>query len=173
MSEPRDADWALLHLAPGASREELEHAYQRRRALYDPGSLATYSLLSDEERRAFLETLEAAYRRLLTVCPPAGAVPRSAASGPAVETSSETPAVLLRRLREAQGVSFATIAARTKIRPPILEALEAEDWAKLPAPVYLRAFVVQIGRLLGVPDPEGLARRYLARRPAGTEAGRR
>lgn len=163
MGEPRDADWVLLDLAPGASREELERAYRRRRALYDAESLATYSLLSDEERQAFLDSLDAAYRRLQAACPTA-AGPLRPVAAVAVAMGAEAPGLFLRRLREVQGVTLETIARRTKIRPAVLEALEREDWAALPAPVYVRGFVIQVARLLGEADPEGFAHRYLAHR---------
>ncbi len=163
VDEPTERDWARLGLAPGVSREALEEAYRRRRALYDGTSLATYSLYSDEERQAHLVTLEASYRRLLARFPAASAPPPpSPAQQPAVELTA-TPAGYLKRLRELRGLSLADISQRTKIRPAILAAIEAEDVTLLPAPVYVRGFVLQIAKLLEAPDPEGLARRYLAR----------
>ncbi|NWF99344.1 MAG: helix-turn-helix domain-containing protein, partial [Thermoanaerobaculaceae bacterium] len=159
--DPTAQDWASFGLEAGASLEELQRAYRRRRALYEAATLATYSLYTEEERLRLVEALEQAYRRLLATFPPSpaatGAPPADATPPPTGLTS--TPAGYLRRLRELRGLSLADIAQRTKIRPAILAALEAEDVALLPAPVYVRGFVLQIAKLLGAPDPEALARR--------------
>ena len=158
-------DWAVFDLEPGSSQDDLQRAYRRRRALYDAASLATYSLFAEEERQLLLDALEQAYRRLLRTFQ---AVPQRAAEPSADPASSATeitatPAAYLKRLRELRGLSLADIAQRTKIRPAVLEALEAEAIEVLPAPVYVRGFVIQIARLLGAPEPEALAQRYLSR----------
>ncbi len=59
--------------------------------------------------------------------------------------------------REAKGFSRNEVAERLKLSPRQIEALEAEDWAKLPSPVYVRGFVRNYARLLEI-DPDALIR---------------
>jgi hypothetical protein len=77
-----------------------------------------------------------------------------------------SPGAYLRFHRERQEVSTAELGALTRIRPSLIAAIEEEDFDQLPAPVYVRGFVVSCARQLRLPDPEGLARHYLARMAA-------
>jgi cytoskeleton protein RodZ len=65
----------------------------------------------------------------------------------------------LKRERELREVTLAEITAATRIGPRFLEALENEDWAKLPGGVFNRGFVRSIARYLGL-DEEGLLGDY-------------
>jgi hypothetical protein len=173
---PEREDWAALGLPPGAPAEEVHRAYRRRVALYSPDALATYSLLSDEERGELVSRIERAYRSIVGDDAELAArrLPPADASGAASIPSSlppdpvATPGAYIRHHREALGLSLAQITARTKIRVPVLQAIEAEDFSALPADVYVRGFVVQIGRVLALPEPRSVAEHYLGRmRAAG------
>ncbi len=66
-----------------------------------------------------------------------------------------TPATLgekLRALRRGQAVSLEMIEARTNIQRSYLEALEAGDYDKLPAPLYARNFLRAYARELGADE---------------------
>jgi cytoskeleton protein RodZ len=65
----------------------------------------------------------------------------------------------LKRERELREVTLAEITAATRIGPRFLEALENEDWNKLPGGVFNRGFVRSIARYLGL-DEEGLLGDY-------------
>src|SRR5690606_35808069 len=54
----------------------------------------------------------------------------------------------LRRLREARGLSPSEVTARLKFSNRQLDALENEEWDKLPSGISLRGFVKNYGRLL-------------------------
>ncbi len=164
------AHYHALGLTPGAPLAEVHRAYRRRRAVYDDSSLATYTLLTPDERRRELARLEAAYRAILAAVGRTGdATSRSAeppqrskaASAKAVDVDGASPGEVLRAAREACGFSLEDLAAETKIRPTLLAALEGERADALPAAVFVRGFVIQCGRALGLDEPEGLARRYL------------
>ena len=76
---------------------------------------------------------------------------------------------LLRELREALGVPLAELASRTKISERHISALEQDDFAQLPAPVYYRGFVDSYLRYLGVMNAAlvtSIVVRYQERRPA-------
>ena len=60
----------------------------------------------------------------------------------------------LKQVRRALGVSIEDIAARTKISQGMLRYIEAEEIEFLPARVYLRGYLTQIGRLLRLPLPK-------------------
>ena len=65
----------------------------------------------------------------------------------------------LKRERELREVTLAEITSATRIGPRFLEALENEDWAKLPGGVFNRGFVRSVARYLGL-DEEGLLGDY-------------
>ena len=65
----------------------------------------------------------------------------------------------LKRERELREVTLAEITSATRIGPRFLEALENEDWAKLPGGVFNRGFVRSVARYLGL-DEEALLGDY-------------
>ena len=163
-------DYELLGLTKertGAS--EAEKAYEKMKALYSQGSLATYSLMAEEEREEMLQRIEKAYlhisrdisrsESLPLFEPPARVIIRS-------DTGEEFPVdaigSYIRRRREDRGLTLKDISGITRIRSTYLENIEKEEYELLPAPVYLRGFLIEFAKALGFPDPEDLASRYLA-----------
>lgn len=65
----------------------------------------------------------------------------------------------LKREREMRGVSLEEISVATRIGTRFLEALENEQWDRLPGGVFNRGFVRAIARFLGL-DEEGLLAEY-------------
>lgn len=57
----------------------------------------------------------------------------------------------LRSAREAAGLSVADVATRLKMPVRIVEALEAEDWSRIGAPVFVRGQLRSYSRMLGLP----------------------
>ncbi len=145
---------------------------------------AAYEALSDPERRSVYD----AGRRT----PPAGApeAPKLAAAPPAApEASPEPPPTppparpvppaprppspplllpepvtgsTLKRFREERGVALAEISARTKVGVRFLEYIEADRHADLPALVYLKGFLGEYARYLGL-DVRRTVESYLSR----------
>jgi cytoskeleton protein RodZ len=62
----------------------------------------------------------------------------------------------LRALRERQGVSINEIARSTRVLHHYLEALESDDLASLPAPVFAKGFIRAYCQALGVPADEAI-----------------
>lgn len=58
---------------------------------------------------------------------------------------------ILAAAREAQGLTVAQVADKLKLTSRQIEAIEAEDAARLPEPVFVRGFVRNYARMLGVP----------------------
>jgi cytoskeleton protein RodZ len=71
----------------------------------------------------------------------------------------------LKRERELREVSLAEITSATRIGPRFLEALENEDWEKLPGGVFNRGFVRSIARYLGLNEEVLLGEYDLAHGP--------
>jgi cytoskeleton protein RodZ len=63
----------------------------------------------------------------------------------------------LKRERELREVSREEITSATRIGPHFLEALENEEWSKLPGGVFNRGFVRSIARYLGLDEEAFLA----------------
>ena len=71
---------------------------------------------------------------------------------------------LLKRERELREVSLNELTVKTRVPPKFLEALENEDWGKLPGGVFNRGFVRAIARYLGLSEEHFLAEYDLAHR---------
>src|ERR1700682_6770953 len=69
----------------------------------------------------------------------------------------------LRRERELREVSPNEVVVATRISLRFLEALENEDWDKLPGGIFNRGFVRAIARYLGLDEENMLAEYDLAR----------
>jgi len=91
------------------------------------------------------------------------------------ETYMITVGETLRRERLKQKKDLDQISRELKISPRFLEAIEDEDFEKLPGGVFARAFVRQYGRLLGLNDDELASQLQQVLDPppeAGAEPGR-
>ena len=65
---------------------------------------------------------------------------------------------LLRNERERKGLGYDEISEMTRIRPYILQALEAEDWACLPSTIFVKGFIRSYARALELAEDEVVAR---------------
>ncbi len=104
--------------------------------------------------------------------PAAGPAPVEAEPGPAPRT--EVPAAdagprtipasgaEIRDERERLGLTLESIAEKTKIRPSHLQAIEEERFAELPAAVFVRGFLREYARCLGLPG-DAIIHSYMKR----------
>ena len=109
------------------------------------------------------ETGVAAPRRRLAGCPDRLA-----------ETLGEAPSfcgALLRSLRCRVEAGLDEVAAITKVQPRYLQALEEDDFDSLPAPVYVRGFIGEYARALGL-DGRQVADSYMQHYRASSRSGR-
>jgi hypothetical protein len=176
----------LLEVGVEATRQQVEEAYRRMMAVFDPDSPAIYSLYSEEERRDVIERIQEAYRILSTfrsrreynqwlveegILPrlprtlpdretrPLSLVPRPAASdavdvmappvdGELFTADGPLSGAALRRMRLGRGLSLDDLAQTLRITRAYLQAIEADDFDRLPPEVYLRGFVRAYARAL-------------------------
>jgi cytoskeleton protein RodZ len=71
----------------------------------------------------------------------------------------------LRREREMRGVTLQEISAATKISARFLQALEAEEFGKLPGGVFTRSFIRAYAKYLGLDEERVLAEYQLLAQP--------
>jgi cytoskeletal protein RodZ len=71
----------------------------------------------------------------------------------------------LRHIREERGIPLREIALASKIGLRFLEYIEEDRVDMLPAPVYLRGFLMEYARVIGL-DPRRTAEAYMANLPA-------
>ena len=181
--------YAVLGITRSSNDEEVRRAYKRQREIYATGGLATSSLLNETQLKTEQARLDEAYDTLLdpvrrraydlstfpehdepaavarSAHPPALAAEQlmlqtelAREIGPDTEFSG----ALLRKVRESQGVELIEISARTKIARTHLHAIEEEDFAALPAPVYVRGFVNELAKFLKL-DPAQVQKTYVRR----------
>jgi flagellar biosynthesis protein FlhG len=67
---------------------------------------------------------------------------------PAIGPETEITGSLLRQLREARGIDLMTISQKTKVAINHLRAIEEERFTAMPAPVYVRGFLVEFAKYL-------------------------
>lgn len=172
--------YAVLGLEPRASREQIERAYRFCVGLYGEGALGTYSLLEPSEAEAQRLRVREAYEVLIDpekrkrydegegYLPPDAPVVPFPGTAQGGEETVELPKTLtgpeLRRMREARGMSLRQIATVTKIGMRYLEYIEEDRFGFLPPKVYLKGFLQEYARLLGL-DPRGVAAAYMSRLP--------
>ena len=131
-----------------------------------------YETLSDENRRSQYDQdvlgLVAPGKPTPPVSEPVKTAPVVAASDPS-KASAETfepveikslTGVQLRQIRERRGIPLQEIANKTRINITYFEFLEKNQFRSLPPPVYLRSYVVQYARFLGL-DGDHVADRIL------------
>lgn len=168
--------YELLEISPGATRVEIQKAYEMAKKTYSEDSLISYSLTDTQFRKAILGRIEEAFRVLGDDArrrqydidkgfrkPPAP-VPRTAA-----ETDRAVPArpqppkpptgefdialeeisgSRLKEVRERQGIPLQEVAEKTRINITYLQYIEAEKFSLLPAEVYLRGYLEQYARAI-------------------------
>ena len=190
MSAPVETHYAVLGIGPRATFEQVERAYRHAAGLYDEDALATYSLLDSAERHAARARVEEAYSVLRDpirrheydvklglaseTSPPPGpaAVPLAAAAAAAgarpsvVVLPDPVTGADLKRFRESRGIGLREIATASKVGVRYLEYIEADRSEVLPAPVYLRGFLQEYARAVGL-DPKKTAESYLVRMGGG------
>ena len=71
----------------------------------------------------------------------------------------------LRREREMRGVSLEEISSATKISLRFLEAIEREEFSKLPGGIFSRSFIRTYARYLGLDEERVVAEYQLAAHP--------
>jgi flagellar biosynthesis protein FlhG len=179
---PPESHHDLLEVERGATDEEVRRAYKRAREIYAPDSLGCYGLFEPGELAHVRRRLDEAHDVLLDPArrrpyelsvfpldePEEAPEPTSARRHerlpppPLITPDTEFHGSLLRAVRDSQGIELREISQRTKVGLQYLVAIEEEDFASLPAPVYVRGFVSEMAKYLRV-DAVQASRTYVRR----------
>ncbi|MCB9626735.1 MAG: helix-turn-helix domain-containing protein [Sandaracinaceae bacterium] len=177
---PPDSHHDLLEVERGATDEEVRRAWKRAKEVYADDALCRHGLFDHEGLEAVRARLEEAYDVLLDPARrrpyelsifPAEAEPEERVSEPRDEPLPPAPVItpdteftgpLIRAVRESLGLTIRQISETTKIGSNYVEGIEADDFAALPAQVYVRGFVAEIAKTLRL-DHEQVSRSYLKR----------
>ncbi|MBL4632529.1 MAG: helix-turn-helix domain-containing protein, partial [Kofleriaceae bacterium] len=81
---------------------------------------------------------------------------------PPIDESTVYSGEFLRRVREARGLDLRDISDQSKIGMSYLNAIEEESYLELPAAVYVRGFLLEYSKRLGLP-PNVVLESYLER----------
>jgi flagellar biosynthesis protein FlhG len=186
-----DTLYDVLEVDRGATEEEVRRAYRRAKELYSGQHVATRGHVPTAELRRMLARVEEAYETLVDVhlrrpydrglqdadgseTPPATPVAEgpvrsgtpAAARELLVEKGTEFTGGLLRDIRRQRGMERDDVAAVTRIGTAYLRAIEEEDFDTLPEEVFLKGYLRQVARVLGLPDRD-VQETYLRRFRAG------
>ncbi len=179
---PPESHHDLLEVDRGATDEEIRRAFKRAKEIYAADALACYGLFEPDELDKVRTRLEEAYDVLLDPArrrpyelsvfpieedeeeekPAAQRERRDLPPAPEITPDTEFNGLLIRQVRESQGVDLKDISHRTKVGLPYLRAIEEEDYGSLPAPVYVRGFVAELAKFLRL-DANQVSRTYVKR----------
>lgn len=183
--------YSLLRVPRDATDDEIRQAYEEAMEMYEEDGVATYGLLTSKERGELLKQVREAYRVLSDVLHrrrynaslpkkvPEAKIPSQPL--PSVESAEASSTVgshkvpdevlqkggpfdgpTLRSIREQMAVSLEQISEYTKISIGTLRFVEEERFQVLPPLIYLKAFISQYARYLGL-DSRRVVEDYLAR----------
>ena len=182
--------YEILEVSPDATHREIQQAYEHAKETFHKDSVAVYSLFSEKEMQDIQAAIEGAYRVLMDETsrkdydqshlsalnlkwPKSEKLPEAPESPmgkktylPFSEISidvGEGPyrGKMLKQIREKMGIELKTISSETKINLKILEGIEEENVARLPAQVYLKGFLKGYAQCLGL-DPKKVIEDYLS-----------
>jgi len=179
--------YELLEVAPTSSFEDIRRANRRIRDIYGPESVVVGGLYSRDRLEALHRRFDEAYgvlmdaarrkeydQRLFPEGMPTAPIlgesaplaietpPRVLPPMPTLTADTEFTGALLRQIREAKGIELREIAEASKVGMGYLQAIEDENFAKLPAVVYTRGFLLEYAKAAGL-DPSRVADSYLDR----------
>lgn len=150
----------LLELTPEASLEEIRRRYRYLKTLYAGDSIEIRALhddFSQELLADYLQRLDRAYEALHAVREKSKVVAATAARRVPDQAAQDWMASIvcfdgatLKAVRERLGVELQAIFTVTRIQQRFLEDIEAESFASFPAEVYLRSYLIEYSRFLGL-----------------------
>jgi hypothetical protein len=80
-----------------------------------------------------------------------------------IQSGDSEQGTILARLRELVGVSIDEVQTRTKISAEYIKAIETNEFATLPQPVFVKGFLRSYLRYLSVPDSDRLVAAFAQR----------
>ncbi len=159
-----------LELDIDATLPDIKNAYSSLKNLYSTDSIATSPLMdeiSKENRERILGEIEHAYKTLsiLHIKEELSMEPESPVESPTENGQTgekRSGGSELRRARQSNKIELKEVADSTNISKRHLLNIEDENFAELPARIYLKGFIISYARYLGL-DAEKIANDILKR----------
>lgn len=179
--------YEILEISPEATPKEIQKAYEHAKETFRHDSLAIYTLFSKEEIQEIQEVIEEAYRVLMNEATrkeydqthrekirrsfkkdDLRRIEKDEEKGAALSFKEltlhlgemEYRGMTLKEVRERLGIDLKLVSEETKIHIKILQAIEEEDFPRLPPLVYLKGFLKAYAKLLHL-DPQKVIEGYL------------
>ena len=182
--------YQLLDVKPSASIAEIQQAYQKLKSIYQPNHISAYSLFSNEDLEKISRRLDHAFALLTNPNRRKEYdISLTESKGESITKGKDTkvrkklafsllddvkqekieqkqqPGLIydgryLKELRQLKKVSLDEISKITKIRIPILTAIESMDISLLPERIYLKNFLKEYAKCLKL-SPSEVSGSYL------------
>lgn len=136
---------------------EIEKPAPEVREIAPPKTVAPPPKKSEEEKKSFSRGDEAFEDTIPDIPPPRKTI------NPLDYLEGAVTGKFFERVRQAKGLSHGQVWEVTRIRKPILAAIEKEDYKKLPADVFLKGMLLIYSRLLEIEDPQSIVNGYMER----------
>ena len=179
----------LLDVSEDAPKNAIKEAYHASRALFDEDSTISYNFFSDQERDNLLKRLHEAFDTLTNdqkritydkkifhrigkwyqpsaeknLLPDHRGVKSNGIDHKRTinlgDFLNDDGLVSLSKLREAAQITPEEISRATKIRVPMILALEARDFHRLPPAIYIKGHLKSYAIMLGI-KPDELVEAY-------------
>ena len=172
--EDTEKYYTVLELPPGTPFAEVKKKYLYLSAFYMGDSMELAALNGDapyHRRQAILAEIQEAFQRLQDLlnreAPPEKPAerPDAAAVGDLkdyLEGITAYSGPVLKEIRKKMGIDLNDVALATRVQKRYLEEIEEERFARIPAEVYLRGYVIEYARHLSL-DHQKVAEDYLRR----------
>ncbi len=171
--------YEILDIPYNAAPAEIKRAYEVARRTFGPDKAVASPLFEASDRAAILRKVEEAFRTLIDpvqrkrydealamVLGNPGPQEKPAAPSDALPAGfydrEEILGSELKVVRERMRISLNDIADRTRISLRHLEFIEEDNFRSLPPETYIRSYLGQYARALGL-DPEKVIQKFLAR----------
>ena len=170
--EESDQYFELMELSPEASLDQIRRRYRYLKTLYAGDSIEISALhddFSQELLADYLDRLDRAFEKLNALREKNKAVAATVVRNePDPELQGWIAQIdcfdgaALRAVRERLAVDLQAIFTVTRIQPRFLEDIEAEAFGSFPAEVYLRSYLIEYSRFLGL-EIQRVLKDYLPR----------
>lgn len=170
--------YELLDIDENSTTKEIQEAYLFSLSKYHPDSIASYGLLTHEEKKQMLARIEEAYKNLIdedkrvyydknilnlerdkSFYQTDSLKDAKISKKKTIEQPAEINGKVLKNIRELKGIKLEEISKKTKIGMAYLKAIEEDDYKAFPAEIFLKGFLKSYAKYLGL-DPEEIARNY-------------
>ncbi len=176
--------YELLGVKPSATENEIREAYMKLKKIFSRENPSLYSIYDDEEIGKLMQDIQEAasilldsdkrknYDRLLVenkMYPESLFKIENISDGQKseippplfAEIQEEGAGLFFKKVRESMGLDIKEVARITRIQTAYLEAIENENFEKLPPRVFVRGFVISYAKLIKVGNLEKVVNEYM------------